>query len=184
MLALHAHDFAGMFRDLAALADATGVDARPLESKLRRRIDAVTKKARRARTVRVFCMEWFDPPYSTGHWVPEMVELAGGRDGLARPGKDSVRVEWSAIAKFAPEKMVLMPCGFRPARARRELPVLRARAEWRALAAVKAGEVWLADGPAFFNGAGPRLVDGLEILAEILHPEIFPRRHRRGYAQL
>jgi iron complex transport system substrate-binding protein len=93
-------------------------------------------------------------------------------------------VEWSRLAEAAPEKLVLIPCGFSMDRTERELGALTSRPEWPRLPAVRTGEVYLADGPAFFNGAGPRLVDGLEILAEILHPEAFPRRHRRGWRRL
>jgi len=184
MLALHAHDFEGMFADLREVAEAAGADARPLERALRRRIDAVVRRARGLRKRRVFCMEWLDPIYASGHWVPEMVAMAGGRDDLAAVKRDSARVEWSALADFAPEVLVLIPCGFTLERTRRELPVVTSRPEWRSLPAVRSGEVFVADGHAYFNGAGPRLVDGLEILAEILHPDRFPRRHRKGYFRL
>lgn len=184
VLALHAHDFEGMFRDLRALGAALGRDAGTLERRLRARIERVRRRARGLPRRRVFCMEWFDPPYSTGHWVPEMVEMAGGRDDLALRKKDSRRVEWREIVAFAPEALILMPCGFTMERAARELPVLAARPEWGRLPAVRSGEVYLVDGPSYFNGAGPRLADGLEILAEILHPEAFPRRRRRGWRRV
>jgi len=184
ILALHAHDVEGMFQDLRELAEVLGKDARALEQALRRRIREVVRKTRRLPRRKVFCMEWLDPLYASGHWVPEMVEMAGGRDDLAFRKKDSRRVEWPALVDFAPETLVLMPCGFTMERARRELPKVTGRSEWATLPAVRSGEVYLADGPSYFNGAGPRLVDGLEILAEILHPDVFPRRHRRGYARL
>lgn len=184
VLALHAHDFEGMFADLRELAEATGADARPLERELRRRIGRVAARARGLRKVKVFCMEWLDPVFSSGHWVPEMVAMAGGRDALARAKRDSARVEWDELVRAAPEKLILMPCGFTMERTRRELPAVRRRPEWRRLPAVRKGEVYLADGPSYFNGAGPRLVDGLEILAEIIHPEAFPRRRRKGYAKI
>jgi iron complex transport system substrate-binding protein len=184
VVSLHAHDFEGMFRDLRALAGAAGADAGPLESALRRRIGKVERRARGLRRKRVFCMEWLDPVYTSGHWVPEMVERAGGRDALARKKGDSRRVEWEAVVRFAPETLILMPCGFTIERTRKELAAVTGRREWRSLPAVARGEVYLADGPSYFNGAGPRLVDGLEILAEIIHPEEFPRRRRRGYERL
>jgi len=184
VVSLHAHDFEGMFRDLHLLAEATGTNATPLERRLRRRIDAVVRETQGARLANVFCLEWLDPPYSSGHWVPEMVEMAGGRDRLARSRRDSRRLSWEEIAAVGPEKLILMPCGFTMARTRRELPVVTRRPEWLELPAVQAGEVYLADGPSYFNGAGPRLVDGLEILAEILHPDRFPRRRRRGWIKI
>lgn len=183
VLSLHAHDFEGMFSDLRLLARATGTDARPLERRLRKRVDTVERRTRRAPRKRVFCMEWLEPPYASGHWVPEMVEKAGGREGLAEKGRPSRRVEWREIVRFGPEALILMPCGLTMERTRREAGVVTGRPEWRSLPAVKSGDVWLADGPSYFNGAGPRLVEGLEILAGILHPELFPRR-RRGCERL
>lgn len=184
VLALHAHDFEGMFQDLRELGELLGKDPRPLEKKLRRRIGIVAKKTGKLPKRRVFCMEWMDPVYASGHWVPEMVEMAGGRDPLASKGKESRRIEWQAVVDAAPEVLILMPCGLSRERTLREMPKVTGRPGWSELPAVRAGRVYHADGPSYFNGAGPRLVDGLEILAEILHPEVFPRRHRRGYARL
>jgi iron complex transport system substrate-binding protein len=184
VLALHAHDFEGMFADLRELADLLGKDSRPLEKKLRTRLDAVTKKTRKLAKRRVFCMEWIDPVFASGHWVPEMVAMAGGVDPLAEKGKESRRIEWKAVVDAAPEILILMPCGLSLEQTLKELPRAVARPGWAELPAVRNGQVWHAEGPSYFNGAGPRLVDGVEILAEILHPEVFPRRHRRGYSRL
>jgi len=184
VLALHAHDFEGMFGDLRELGELLGKDSRPLEKALRRRIAAVVKKTKKLPRRRVFCMEWLDPVFASGHWVPEMVEMAGGRDPLASKGKESRRIEWQAVVDAAPDVLILMPCGLSRERTLREMPKVTGREGWTSLPAVQSGEVYHADGPSYFNGAGPRLVDGLEILAEILHPEVFPRRHRRGYARL
>ncbi len=185
VLSLHAHDFEGMFADLRELADLLGKDARPLEKKLRARIAAVLRKTKGLPRKRVFCMEWLDPVYASGHWVPEMVAMAGGIDSLGRAGKDSRRIEWADVTAAEPEVLILMPCGLSREQTRRELPVAASRPGWADLPAVRNGEVWHADGPSYFNGGGPRLVDGLEILAEILHPDVFPRRRRsRAYARL
>ena len=183
-LALHAHDFEGMFQDLRELGEAIGVDPAPLEKRLRKRIEAVVSRTKRLAKRRVFCMEWLEPVYCSGHWVPEMVEMAGGRDDLARKKKDSARIEWAALVEAAPEVLIVMPCGLTMRRAKRELPIVTGRAEWRALPAVRRGEVYLADGPSYFNGAGPRLVEGLEMLAEMIHPEVFRPRRRRGYTAI
>lgn len=174
-LALHAHDFEGMWRDLRELAEAVGKDPRPLERKLRARLDRVRKALRGARRRKVFCLEWLDPIYASGHWVPEMVEMAGGVDALARAKKDSYRVEWPELLAYRPEVLLVMPCGFTMERTRAELGVLTRRPEWTKLPS----EVWLVDGPSYFNGAGPRLIDGVEILAGILHPDRV-RRPRKG----
>jgi iron complex transport system substrate-binding protein len=184
VLSLHAHDFKGMFGDLRELAETLGKDARPLERSLRRRIAAVVKKTRKLPKRRVFCMEWLDPVFASGHWVPEMVEMAGGDDPLASKGKESRRIEWPTVVDAAPGVLILMPCGLSRERTLRELPRVMERPGWSSIPAVRSGEVYHADGPAYFNGGGPRLVDGLEILAEILHPETFPRRRRAGYARI
>ncbi len=184
VLALHAHDFEGMFADLRELGDLLGKDARPLEKALRRRLEAVMKKTRKLPKRRVFCMEWIDPIFASGHWVPEMVDMAGGVDSLASTGRESRRVEWKDVVAAAPETLILMPCGFSRQQTMRELPIAQARPGWDELPAVRNGRVYHAEGPSYFNGAGPRLIDGVEILAEILHPEVFPRRHRRGYSRI
>jgi len=177
----HAHDFEGMFADLRELADATKTDARPLEKKLRKRVEAVATRASKLPKRRVFCLEWLDPPFASGHWVPEMVAMAGGADALARPKRDSVRTTWEAVVEAAPEVLIVMPCGFTLERTRRELPSAASRPEWKSIPAVQSGEVYVADGHSYFNGSGPRLVDGLEIMAEIIHPKVFPRKHKAGY---
>jgi iron complex transport system substrate-binding protein len=103
-----------------------------------------------------------------------MVEMAGGRDPLATKGKESRRIEWQAVVDAAPEVVILMPCGLSRERTMHELPKVTSRPGWATLPATASGEVYHADGPSYFNGAGPRLVDGLEILAEILHPTCSP----------
>jgi iron complex transport system substrate-binding protein len=165
----------GMFADLRKTAEAVGADPRPLERSLRARLGAVERRTRRLPRRRVFLMEWLDPVFASGHWVPEQAELAGGLDGLARRGK-SRRLSWSELVDYAPEVLVAMPCGYSMERTKRDLAAVAARPGWEGIPAVKAGEVWVADGPAYFNGAGPRLVDGVELLASIFHPGAFPKR--------
>jgi len=184
VLSLHAHDLEGMFADLRELAEFLGKDARPLEKRLRMRIQSIVRKTARLPKRRVFCMEWIDPVFASGHWVPELVALAGGIDPLASAGKESRRVAWADVVAAAPEVLILMPCGLSRKQTLHELPAAMARPGWMELPAVKNGEVWHADGPSYFNGGGPRLIDGLEILAEILHPGVFPRRRSRAYVRL
>jgi len=169
---------------LRELAEFLGKDAGPLEKTLRARIEAVVRKTRKLTKRRVFCMEWIDPVFASGHWVPEMVAMAGGVDSLALAGKESRRIQWADVVAAAPEVLILMPCGLSRKQTLHEFPTAVARPGWKDLPAVMRGEVWYADGPSYFNGGGPRLVDGLEILAEILHPEVFPRRRSRAYAKL
>jgi iron complex transport system substrate-binding protein len=121
---------------------------------------------------RVGCIEWLDPPFSAGHWVPEMVRIAGGEDLFAKPGETSARLTWEEVFEAAPDVLVLMPCGFDAPRAaeeaRRALPELPG---WEDLPAVRKGRVWAVDANSYFSRPAPRLVDGVEILARILHPE-------------
>ena len=120
-------------------------------------------------------MEWLDPPFTAGHWVPEMVRLAGGRDELGREGLASSEIRWERIAAADPEIVVLMPCGFSLERTLDEVRRVRLPEAWQGLSAVRAGQVYAVNGSAYFNRPGPRVVDGLRILAEIIHPERFPR---------
>jgi len=150
-------------------------EAETLVLDLKRRIEAVRQCTVDAPSrPKVACIEWFDPIYAAGHWVPEMVELAGAHDGLARKGEPSEKFQWTEILKFQPEIVVLMPCGFDVPRTMQESTVLQELDSWNEIPAVKAGKVFAVNGHAYFSRPGPRLVDGLEILAQIVHPEIFP----------
>jgi len=163
--------------DVARVGEATGQRhrAEKLVQELKQRISAVRQRAAQLATrPRVACLEWFDPIYVAGHWVPELIDIAGAEDVLGRRGEPSEKVEWQSIRKSAPEIIVLMPCGFDVPRTLREAAVLKQVEGWHDLPAVKAGRVFAVNGHAFFSRPGPRLVDGLEILAHIIHPEIFP----------
>jgi iron complex transport system substrate-binding protein len=146
--------------------------ARTLVRRLRERLGRVSAAIGRTAGPRVFCCEWLDPLFRGGHWVPEQVRLAGGEDALGRPGLASTVVGWRALAESAPEVVVLMPCGFDAAEAARRLDELAGRPEWQALPAVRTGHVFAVDGSAYFSRPGPRLVDGVQLLARILHPEL------------
>ena len=123
---------------------------------------------------RVGCIEWLDPPFSAGHWVPGMVRLAGGEELFAKEGEPSGRIAWDKVYEAAPEVLILMPCGFDAARSIREARTLPDLPGWNELPAVRNGRVWVVDANSYFSRPAPRLVDGVETLARILHPEIFP----------
>jgi iron complex transport system substrate-binding protein len=116
-------------------------------------------------------MEWLDPAYSGGHWIPEMVEIAGGIEVLGRHGQKSARITPDQVIAAQPEVIVLMPCGFSLQRTIEEYRRTPMFAGWEDLPAVRNGEIYAVDGSAYFNRSGPRLVDGVEILAAILHPD-------------
>jgi iron complex transport system substrate-binding protein len=167
-----------ILRDVHNVGAALGVPERAAEvvAGLRARIEAV--RARVANAVRTRCvlLEWIEPPFRSGHWGPELVELAGGSEPLGRKGEDAARVSWDAVVEAAPEVLVLACCGFDVARTLADVPLLRARPGWDALPAVRAARVYAVDGSAYFSRPGPRIVDSLELLAEIVHPELFPPR--------
>ncbi len=161
------------------VAQAVGAPERaePVVAALQARIEAVRVGAwGGTHRPGVVCLEWADPPFCAGHWVPGMVEMAGGVEALGAPGVDSRRVKWEQVVAAQPEVLVCMFCGFDVPRSLDDVRQLAQRPEWKGLPAVQRGDIWVTHGSAYFSRPGPRLVDGLELLAQILHPEVFPRR--------
>jgi iron complex transport system substrate-binding protein len=122
---------------------------------------------------RVFCMEWVDPIYCCGHWVPEMVSIAGGADELGRAGTDSVRITWEDVLHWAPEILIVMPCGLHMEKAAEQAGQLFDYPGWSDLPAVRDGRVYAVDANSYFARPGPRVVEGTELLAHLLHPGLF-----------
>jgi len=144
-------------------------------SGLEARVAAV---AARSRTIderpRVALLEWLDPPFSCGHWSPELVRLAGGEETLGREGVRSRTLSWDEVRAAAPEVVVVACCGFDVERTLVDVRALDRQPAWRELPAVRAGRVYVSDGAQYFSRPGPRLVDSLEILAHALHPRVHP----------
>lgn len=166
---------ADVWSDLRTLGDRTGTRDRAerIIANGEQRIAAVVERVSRATDrPRVFFAEWVDPIYCAGHWIPEMIQLAGGIDPLARPGGESVRVEWSDVIASAPDVVIVAPCGFSAEAAAEQIPLLAQRSGWDDLPAVRNGRVYPVDANAFFARPGPRLVDGIELLARLLHPDV------------
>ncbi len=159
----------------------TDGDARALVESLRQRIERVKRLTPLEPRPRVACIEWLDPIFAAGHWVPEMAALAGGTDGLGVPRRDSYVIEWSQVIEYAPEVIAVMPCGFDIARTRAEIGLLTGRPGWRDLPAVRADRVYLTNASAYFNRPGPRIVRGVEILAEVFRAR--PGRFRTDGAE-
>ena len=141
-------------------------------SDMRARLTTVAERVASAPRPRVTFMEWVDPIYCGGHWVPEMIELAGGEDRLSRRHADSVRIEWTDILAWAPEVIIVAPCGYDVARATEDARKLPSLPGWADLPAVRDRRVFVVDANAFFARPGPRVVDGTELLAHLLHPEL------------
>src|SRR4029079_13178118 len=157
--------------DIRTVAQATGARdaARDLVTHQRARIDAVRRAVADAPTVSVAAIEWLDPVFVAGHWTPQVIQLAGGDDVLGFAGEHSEQWTWEAVAAARPEVVVVMPCGYDAERSREE--ALRYAAELRGIGAqrIRAG-----DAAAYFSRPGPRLVDGLELMAHVLHPDLVP----------
>jgi iron complex transport system substrate-binding protein len=119
-------------------------------------------------------MEWVDPVYCGGHWVPQMMKWAGGFDKISIPEVDSVRIPWEKVQSYNPEVLVIAPCGFGTKNAAQQAEQLKSRPGWKDLNAVKAGRVFAVDANSYFARPGLRLVDGVELLGHLIHPELFP----------
>jgi iron complex transport system substrate-binding protein len=167
VLSLDPRTFGETLGDVRTVAEATGRrdEGVSLVNRAARRIDQVRLAVRDAPRPRVAAVEWLDPPYVAGHWTPQMIELAGGEDVVGFPGEPSERVRWELIAAARPEVVLVIPCGFDADRANEE-----ALACARELGRLGADRVVALDGGAYFSRPGPRLIDGLELLASVLHP--------------
>jgi iron complex transport system substrate-binding protein len=171
VISLDPHTLGETLNDVHTLAEAADRRERAAElvGETTARIDRVKLAVRGRPRPRVVALEWLDPVYIAGHWTPELIELAGGQSLLGSPGAPSATVSWEAVADAEPEVVVAMPCGYDAPRAHAE-----ALAHASELAALAARRVVAVDASAYFSRPGPRLIDGLELLAHILHPEVVP----------
>jgi iron complex transport system substrate-binding protein len=171
VISLDPHTVGEVLGDARTLAQATGrKDAgMDLIGAASARIDRIRLATRGARRPRVVALEWLDPPFVAGHWTPQLIELAGGDDVLGFPGESSEEHTWEQVAAAQPEIVIAMPCGYDAEVAHREAELHRDE-----LAGLGAGEVVAVNASAYFSRPGPRIVDGLELLAHILHPELVP----------
>lgn len=175
VIPLDAEDLEGVLSDVRRVADGLGVSKRgeEVEAGLRARLAAVAERVAGAPRPAVAFLEWLDPPFNGGHWVPDQIAVAGGRDVLGRSGERSRVVTWDEVSSVRPDILVAGLCGFGVRRALDDLAVARAMRSWDEIPAVRAGRVYGADGSAYFSRPGPRLVDGAEILAALFHPDLF-----------
>ena len=174
---------ADIFDDVRRVAETCAVPERAetLILNLSERVENVRKRAARTRDrPRCFLMEWVDPPFCSGHWGPELVEIAGGCDPLGRKHQPSAQFEWHQVLDARPEIIVLALCGYDIDRARRDYELLRRFSGFGSVPAARSGQVYLVNASAYFARPSPRIVDSLEILAGILHPGEFPEFVSRG----
>jgi iron complex transport system substrate-binding protein len=176
-----------IFANLRELGEATGhtQKAEELVANGRARLEKIAAVTRKLPDrPRVFCMEWLDPVYCSGHWVPEMVRIAGGVDALSQEGADSVRVSWDQVLEWKPEILIITPCGFNLEHTIEQSQQLFSYPGWSSLPAVIHGRVYAVDANSYFARPGPRVVDGTELLAHLIYPELFPWNGPLAFKQL
>ncbi|OKH53281.1 cobalamin-binding protein [Calothrix sp. HK-06] len=166
-----------VWTDIENVGHVFDVDSLKVIENLEARVKIVQQRTKGLSATEVLpsvaCIEWTDPLMVAANWIPELVELAGGRPLFGVTGQDSTQLKWENLIESNPDIVIFMPCGFDLNRTRTETQLLISRPEWQKLHCAKSGRVYITDGNAYFNRPGPRLVESLEVLAEILHPEIF-----------
>lgn len=176
VLSLDPHSLAEVIEGINSVGDAVGESerARALAENLQSRLGHVRRVTKELEPRRVLALEWPDPPFNGGHWVPEMVEMAGGSDVLGERGRPSRTLTWEEIEDAAPDVIVYMPCGFGLEEAVSQARDLYANDVFANTPAAVSGEVFATDASSYFSRPGPRLIEGVEMLAGLLHPELFP----------
>ncbi|MCZ6778105.1 MAG: cobalamin-binding protein [Acidobacteria bacterium] len=161
--------------DRVALAAGVSEKGGEVRASLEARLDRLVEKTvpGRVKKPKVACLEWTDPPFLSGNWMPELVDISGGRSVGPAPGEHSPQVSWKDVADAEPDVLLILPCGFSLQRILGEAPAVLKRREVRGIPAARTGQIWALDGNAYFNRSGPRLVDSAEILGSVLHPELF-----------
>ncbi|HLN03805.1 MAG TPA: cobalamin-binding protein [Bryobacteraceae bacterium] len=188
IVSLTPNSLADVWDDIRRVAAAVGIEAHGEEviASLQARMCGISEKARSvAELPRVACIEWTEPLMAGGNWTPELIAMAGGINLLGEAAKHSGYITWNNVVESDPDVIIVAPCGFDIPRTRVEMHWLTDRAEWSSMRAVRGGRVYLADGNQYFNRPGPRLVETLRIMAEILHPSVFePRFEGVGWTRL
>ncbi len=170
-----------MLEDVIRLGEATGMEreAHELRGELEGRLAAVRAAVSGASLPRVIALEWLDPPYVGGHWVPEMISIAGGEDVAGPPGLKSPEVQWGALSGLNPDVVIAMPCGWYV-----EESQAQTLEHWDRIASLGAGRVFAVDAASTFSRPGPRLVDGVELLGHVLHPDLVDQPGNIGFAEV
>ena len=176
VVSMDPHSLEEILESFLEVGRVTGTEGRAKElvDELRDRIETVRRQATRLPTIRTLCLEWLEPPFAGGHWIPEMVAVAAGQNLLVQPKERSREVTWRAIANESPEVVVHMPCGYYLAEAEEEASRIYEVPEFRETTAYASGAVFATDASSYFSRPGPRIVDGLDILAWAIHPDEYP----------
>ncbi len=172
LISLRPHTMADVYSDIVNVATAIGREKNgaDLVQSMQRRIERVTQAVTGQQVPRLAFIEWIDPPMAGGHWMPELMRAAGGESLFGTAGENSPWITWEQVAAADPDVIVVAPCGYGIKTSLAEMPALKTNPLWSGLRAVAQGRVFVADGNAYFNRPGPRLVETTEVLAEILHP--------------
>ncbi len=175
VLSLDAHTMSGILETIRQVGEATDAQgaAERFAAELTSRLDRVRERVAGLPAPGVLGLEWLDPPFVPGHWVPEMVEIAGGRNLAGTIGARSIEASWEELARLEPDVLLVMPCGYDLEAARRDADRYAERLQSVAPRALAEGRAFVVDASSYFNRSGPRVVDGVEILAKLLHPERF-----------
>ncbi|MGH2813501.1 MAG: cobalamin-binding protein [Actinomycetota bacterium] len=171
ILSLEPRTLGDILEQVTLVAEVAGVADRGvgLVAELHRRIEAVKESVRFLPRPKVASLEWLDPIYFAGHWVPDQVAAAGATEVVGRSGQYSRPIPWEMVASSKPAFLFLMPCGHSIDRAQKDIDLISGRPGWSEIPAVSGGQVWAVNGPAYFNRPGPRVVRGIEVLASIIH---------------
>jgi iron complex transport system substrate-binding protein len=179
VVSLRPHTLADIYADNLRIAEALGLPqaGHELNARMSLRLAEITARVAGMKAPRIAFVEWIDPPMSGGHWMPELVEIAGGSNLFGEHGAQSPWITIDDVVAADPDVILVAPCGYDLETTAREMAVLDANPKWQSLRAVREGRQFVADGNAYFNRPGPRLVESAEILAEILHPGVADYGH-------
>lgn len=175
LISLRPNKLADIWADIARVAQTLGVESKPLLDRLKYRLETCRRKVQSVprKVPTVVAIEWTKPVMIAGNWIPELIEIAGGKPLFSVSGQNSPYLKWEEILKADPDYIIIMPCGFNLERTRQESEAVIENPYWSNLKAVRTNKVFITDGNAYFNRPSQRLIDSLEILAEIIHPELF-----------
>jgi iron complex transport system substrate-binding protein len=184
VLSLDAHTLEGILETVRQVADAAGESRRGEETvaRLRGRMDRVTERTEGRERPRVLMLEWLDPAFAPGHWVPEMVDRAGGENLIGTAGARSEQIGWGTLQELDPDRLLIAPCGYDLAQTREDADRHRERLRRVGARALDAGDAWLLHS-SYFSRSGPRVVEGVEALGRLLYPDLFPEDVLEGRAE-